>query len=170
MEELRALAERANSWGRTQSGDAHTQIHTHTHAQSTACRHRELAGTRQCPRRVKAPGSSSRTATHRGCRQGPSMLGGEKAGRGIEERHWGSTRIPRSTTVTLSVTILSQIHDCFLQDARHWRWVCTFHQHKLLQLWDPAWLFIAHDTKQCSGSSGGCSASMTTNTSAMSCV
>lgn len=75
MEELRALVEHANSWGKTQTGDAHTQRY------STACRQGELVGTRECPRRAGAPGSCSRTATHPGCRQGTLRLEGEKAGR-----------------------------------------------------------------------------------------
>lgn len=92
----------------------HTHRDTHRDTQSTACRQGELAGTRECPRRAGAPGSSSRTATRPSCRQGPSALEAEKAGREKEEGHWGreSTCISCSLTVILSVTILSQIHDC----------------------------------------------------------
>lgn len=113
MEELGALAERANSLGKTQTSDAHTHTDTHRDTQSTACRQGELAGTRECPRRAGAPGSSSRTATNPSRRQGSSVLEAEKAGREIEEGHRGreSTCISCSLTVTLSVTVPSQIHD-----------------------------------------------------------
>lgn len=90
MEELRALAERANSWGKRKAA-------THTQTQSPACRQGELAATTECPRRAGAPGSSSRTATHPGCRQGLDAWRTESR-RQTEEGHWAG-RAPASPAV-----------------------------------------------------------------------
>lgn len=117
MEELRALEERANLRGKTQTSDAHTQRYTQKYTQRHTEHSMQTGGAgwhQRMSQKSWGPWKQQQDGHTSGCRQGPSVLEAEKAGREKEEGHWGreSTCISCSLTVILSVTILSQIHDC----------------------------------------------------------